>query len=444
MGGGQGFEIFAPLANKGYGNQPGEWRIFAEKSQEHFRWEYERYWPFFLSFGRFGYNPDASHNIWEREFTVRFGEASPSFIKAFQSASQILPLIPATTQFSANNWRFWPEMVTCMHLDAYRAIQPSDYSQFYAIAPFESRQHWRGEGWGSKHSAFVEDAIAGNLNSKWTPIEVSNRLIELARQTRRAYCDILRMTSPRSAETNAILMDIDILSQLARFHAYKKLAAVHLEFFRLTNDKDRLPLVWKYINYAAECWRDAAATADRNYNDKMVFGFSREHNSDFPDRLQEHVGHWKDRIPEVEADVDFVAELLRKNEVEPTQRVGAVEDNVKRYPGETPLAQKPVITHERIEAVEPGRELKIVVRVESEEKLRDVSVYYRPTDQTRPWKRKALAKTEEGTYEGTIPAGEVDPQFDFQYYLEARVAHGGTFWPDWQKETPYIVVQTGK
>lgn len=447
LGGGQGFEIFAPLANKGYGNQPGAWRIFADESQEHFRWEYERYWPFFLSFGRFGYNPNASHDIWEREFAARFGEAAPSFIKAFQSASQILPLITATTQFSANNWRFWPEMVTCMHLDAYRAIQPSDYSQFYAIAPFDSRQHWRGEGWGSKHSAFVEDAIAGNLNSKWTPIEVSNRLIEPRQIINDAYCEAYRLIDrkhPYHKEYQAIFTDLKVLGNLGCYHAFKKLAAVHLEFFRLTKDKDRLPLVWKYINYAAGRWDAIELITDGIYNDKMVFGFSREHNSDFPDRLQEHVGHWTDRNPEIEADIAFVAELLKKNGIEPTEHVGSIEDTVKRYPGETPLEQKPVITHKRIESVQPDDELKIVAHVESKEALRDVSVYYRPTDQTRPWKRKALSLTDAGSYEGAIPAGEVDPQFDFQYYLEARVAHGGTFWPDWQKETPYVVVLTGK
>jgi hypothetical protein len=39
-----------------------------------------------------------------------------------------------------------------------------------------------------------------------------------------------------------------------------------------------------------------------------------------------------------------------------------------------------------------------------------------------------------------IPGSEIDSRFAFLYYLEARVAHGGTFWPDWQRETPYAIV----
>ena len=57
LGDGDGFEVNAPLTNKGFGNLPGKWRIFADKSLEHFQWEHERYWFFYLAFGRLGYNP---------------------------------------------------------------------------------------------------------------------------------------------------------------------------------------------------------------------------------------------------------------------------------------------------------------------------------------------------------------------------------------------------
>ena len=40
----RGFEICAPLSQKGFENPPGAWRIFRDKVREHFRWEYERYW----------------------------------------------------------------------------------------------------------------------------------------------------------------------------------------------------------------------------------------------------------------------------------------------------------------------------------------------------------------------------------------------------------------
>ena len=47
-----GFEIDAPLAQKGFGNRPGVWDVFtdAHKDRMFWKWEFERYWLFY----RFG------------------------------------------------------------------------------------------------------------------------------------------------------------------------------------------------------------------------------------------------------------------------------------------------------------------------------------------------------------------------------------------------------
>ena len=442
LGGGEGFEIFAPLTNKGYGNEPGAWNIFTDESLVSTQWEYQRYWPYFLSFGRWGYNPKTPDAVWRRQMVEHFGKAGRMMDRAYRQASQILPLITATTQFSAGNWRFWPEMIPCMHLDAYRAIQPSDYAQFYAIAPFSSRQHWRGEGWAAKHSAFVEDVLAGNLNSKTTPIQVSRMLDDLANQTLAALdaaaSSGVDLDTP---EFRATALDLRVLAHLARYHAEKKHAAVHLEFFRLTNDKARLPLVYQHIRRALAQWEQIVQLTDGKYNRKMVLGFSPAHNSDFPDRLHDHTGTWKDRLPQVRADVAFAADLMRKNAMDPDADYESVVPSIKRYPGETPPKSCPVITHEPVLEAAPGRDLELSVKVTSEHPLRDVSVYFRPMDQTRAWKRIAMTRTEDGAYAVVIPGSNIDPRFNFLYYLEAREAHGGTFWPDWQQQTPYIIVK---
>ncbi len=444
LSGGAGFEVFAPLSNMGYGNEPGDWRLFAKPEDEHYTWENERYWAQFLTFGRYGYNPDTPDTVWARAFGERFGTAGSALDTAYRAASQVMPLATATTQMSAANWRLWPEMETCMHLDAYRAIQPGDYSQFYAIAPFSSRQQWRAEGWAATHSAFVEDALANNLNSKWTPIEVANKLDALATETLAALEEAQHraggLGESERKEFDATTIDLAVVARLAQYHAEKKRAAVHLEFFRLTNEKARLPLVWKHINASKVAWEAIVALTDGFYYDDMVFGFSKEHNSDFPDRLQEHIGHWKDRLDDVQQDVDFVATFLKNNGIALDIDTDAAAQLVTRYPGETPVAVKPTVSHQRIVKATPGVDITITARVESAEPLRQVSVYYRPVDQTRAWKRLTMDSGEKGVYSATIPGGEIDPAYDFQYYLEARVAHGGTFWPHWEQETPYVVV----
>ncbi|MEW4564836.1 hypothetical protein AB1K70_20010 [Bremerella sp. JC770] len=445
VGGGEGFEVFAPLSYQGYGDAEGAWRIFANADDEHYQWEQQRYWSFYLAFGRWGYNPNTSREVWLREFVQHFGETNgPRIEQSLRSASQVLPLITATTQFSAGGFRFWPEMMTCMHLDAYRAIQPGDYSQFYAIAPFDTRRHWRAEGWASKHSAFVEDSLNDNLNSKWSPIQVSELLAKLATQIEMPLDGLVvpeNAESSQAKELNATLVDLRTLALLARYHADKKLAATHLEFFRLTNDKTRLKFAWKHILETQRHWQKIVTLTDGHYYDDLVLGFSKEHNSDFASRLQEHVGHWKDRLDDVQTDVDFVAQMMDHNGIEDRTLSEEEVKSMRRYPGETLVESSIEFQHKRIESTVPGKNLTVVARIESEMPLKEVSVYYRPLNQTNGWKRTTMTKLEEdGTYQAVIGAGEVDPRFDFQYYLEARHATGGQFWPKWQLETPYVVV----
>ena len=140
LGGGEGFEIFAPLTHKGIGNQPGTWRIFADKSREYYTYEYERYWMFYLAFGRLGYNPGASPEVWQREFAHRFGEAASAVEAAYRSASRITPLLVATRLPSASEFGYWAEMDTGGPLEAYMCIPPSDTAQFYAIKSFQQNR----------------------------------------------------------------------------------------------------------------------------------------------------------------------------------------------------------------------------------------------------------------------------------------------------------------
>jgi hypothetical protein len=126
LGDGDGFEVNAPLTDKGFGNLPGKWQIFADKSLEHFQWEHERYWFFYLAFGRLGYNPQASPDVWRRELRWRFGEASEEVESAYRSASQIMPLVTATHQLSAGEWMYCPEFDTGDRLTEYMHAQPGD------------------------------------------------------------------------------------------------------------------------------------------------------------------------------------------------------------------------------------------------------------------------------------------------------------------------------
>src|SRR5262249_16634467 len=84
LGDGDGFEVFGPVSNKGYANEAGTWRLFADHSYEVGRWEHERSWYFYLAFGRLGYNPNANAEVWQRELRHRFGAAAADIESAYR------------------------------------------------------------------------------------------------------------------------------------------------------------------------------------------------------------------------------------------------------------------------------------------------------------------------------------------------------------------------
>jgi hypothetical protein len=170
-------------------------------------------------------------------------------------------------------------------------------------------------------------------------------------------------------------------------------------------------------------------------------GFSPEHHTDYPKKLHDHSESWKFWLPEVNGDVEYVASLMKKNGVSADADVEQVRRTIRRYPGETPLARRPVIKHEPVETAVPGHPITIKAKVTSTDPLREVSIHYREMDQTKAWRRVPMTRGADGTYTAQIPGDQVTSRFDMLYYIVARVTGGGAFWPDWQKQAPYIVVR---
>ena len=74
--------------------------------------------------------------------------------------------------------------------------------------------------------------------------------------------------------------------------------------------------------------------------------------------------------------------------------------------------------------------------------IRRVLLHYRNLDQTDDWQHLAMKETGDGLFTTTIPGEAVSARYDLMYYLEARLTGGGTLWPDWRKQQPYVVVPT--
>ena len=168
LSGSSGFEIDAPLAQKGFGNRPGVWDVFtdAHKDRMFWKWEFERYWLFYLLWGRLSYDPKTPESVWMSELTRRFGAAAADVMEAYRQSSRVLNEIVAV-HLADPNMYLWPEINPGGLIDAYKETLPSDW-RYVASIP-ES----------------VRNRIDGVASAKQTSFDTAARLNDIAERTER-------------------------------------------------------------------------------------------------------------------------------------------------------------------------------------------------------------------------------------------------------------------
>ena len=285
LGDALGFEVCAPLSQKGFGNWPGgKWRIFAAPELEYYRWEFERYWAFYLTFGLAAYAPEEPQPVLEAEFARRFGAAAPDLRAAYESASWIIPFVTATRTPSSSNFGFWPEMETGGLTEFYTRLGNGDGNRFYRI------------------DEYVEDYLAGRHSAKWDPERIASTLDRLASETERALERAASVApGPGSAkEFSATVVDFGALRYLARYHACRLRSALEFAFFARTGERHLLLQAIRHYRKALEHWSALARLTEPVYNARMVFN-----------RPPDQIGHWKDELPLLEKELERLEKIDR-------------------------------------------------------------------------------------------------------------------------------------
>lgn len=277
----RGFEICAPLSQKGYGNPPGGWRIFRDKEREYYRWEYERYWSYYSLFGRLTYNPDEGDGIWMREIRARFGEqAVPAIARAYRAASRVLPLIMGTATPDYNMYT-WAEKDSgglinfYLHYSSYDPLRIADFMEY------------------------VDDVVTGKSSAKTTPEDTARRLEKTAAEIEGCLQNADAHMSGSNKEYWATKKDFQIFAGMARFFAEKIRATYKLGFFYQTGDYASLKLAIAHGEKALEIWKKLSAVGEEIYHPNLVMGPGS-------------YGHWKDNIFFAENDLE---QLLHQEEL---------------------------------------------------------------------------------------------------------------------------------
>ena len=279
LGGGEGFEIDPPLAQKGFGNAPGRWGVFTapELARRRFwRWEWERYWLFYELWGRLGYDPTTPDTLWQAELDQRFGAAAGDVLTAYRNASEVLNEIVAV-HLADPNMYLWPEINPGGLIDAYKDVRPSDRTFVASIR----------EAAG--------DRLEGRSSARQKPERTAARLDHWAEATERAVAAAATKMTPGNREWLSSEPDFDVLALLARYHACKQRAAEALVWFDATADGMALRRAHRELDAAVAIWERLVRLTDGLYPDEMAYGPA-------------DIGSWKDKLPYVRHDLEAVRE----------------------------------------------------------------------------------------------------------------------------------------
>jgi len=419
---GDGFEINEPLATK-MEAQPHDAKPFEllNAKYHYYDWEFERYWHFYQVFGRIGYNAHASADIWDKEFEHRFGtKAAPILEKALHQASWVLPRI-ITSSYPYTSFpmtRGWAEKQALGDLPTFAQAELSDLAQF---ANFDEEAQIRIEGGETAK-------ILPSANSRWF-LRTSEAIDKLIAEAEKAKKE------KQGNEWLSTITDLKILSSLALYHSRRIPAAVNYRIFERTSDVAALDEAILQERAAIDAWRRLVTAAGDVYAADLMLGVC----------VADLCGHWKDELVFLERglkDLEEKRKMLPVSSITASTNaskailVNGASSNVKDdYPFQ--------VEHQPVLSVPINQPIHIRIKVKASAGIKSVNLRYRSVNQELEYQRLPMQPAKEkDVYEVMVPAVEINPTWDFMYYIEMMDNQGaGRIYPDLNKETPYKVVK---
>jgi hypothetical protein len=329
--GGDSFEVNEMLATKMLGEpHQAPPREILNRRYRYYDYEFERYWHFYQVWGLVTYNPDTPAETWEREFTLRFGDAGRPLMEALHCASRVLPrIVAASYRYELfPTTRGWAEMMRIGDLEEYARGQPSDIQQFLSPSD-EARRRLDG---GETVMRRPEET------SQWFEQTAARILEEVARAE--------RLVRERTREYVSTVTDLKILAHLARYHSARLRAGVAYNLYRFTGDLFAFDDALGFERQAVNAWKDLAGAAADVYRDDLAFGV---HRVGFP-------RHWNEELVALE------------------RGLARLEAERRRARRPWTGAAAPRILHVPVSRLRPGQPLRVRATVASDSAPAEVRV----------------------------------------------------------------------
>ncbi len=424
-----GVELMEPLSFKGRRGSgiAGDRCAYLDSSLKP-RWDWDKYLYSLRVFGRLAYNPQTEPDVWRRYLNAQFGDGAEAVELALANASRILPIVLTTHGVSAANNLYWPEMYTNLSIP-----DPNNSNPFFDtpspkvfgnVSPMDPQLFLR-------INDFASELLKGERSGKYTPIEYAQWIEDFADASDKHLAEAKSRSKGRQRpEFRRMAFDTAIVIGLGRFFGAKFRSGVLYAIYEQSGDRTSLEFSLKYYQKARSFWAELANGAREIYKPDITVG------EDSVIR-----GHWLDRLPAMDADIDLMKEKLGRTHIGAVNQTDNVRSAIKEAVGH-PKRDVPASYHVQPEHFRAGEPLDLEFSVENT--VSSVRLYYRHVNQAERYQTVEMQLT--GTsYRATIPADYTDTVYPLQYYFEVREKpERAWLYPGFEAELtnqPYFVVR---
>jgi hypothetical protein len=258
----------------------------------------------------------------------------------------------------------------------------------------------------SSIAEFVRELLAGKPTGRVSPLQVARCLDRLAEEAAARIDSVATGGATNDGEIRRWIADVGIAAALGRFFAGKLRAGLCYELHLATGDREVLERAIEDYRAARNGWREAADIATGVYADDLTFGPEA--------RLR---GHWRDRLPAIEADLRAVEELW-------VAGAGSkAADEVARRILESASRSMPSVELHHIPppSFGPGEPLEIRVRLggESAAWVQEMALRFRSMNHTLIFSERAMVRVGD-EFVGGIAADELGSTYGLAYAFVLR------------------------
>ncbi|TVX97559.1 hypothetical protein [Paenibacillus cremeus] len=381
--------------------------------------------------GRLLYNPDANPASWQRFLRTEFGDAAYAYEQALAYASRIMPYFVTAHLPSASNAIYWAEMSS--NLPIVRT-GPTRYDHdtpkpgtFGVASPIDSALFYRVDD-------FTDDIIKGFRLGKYSPLEIAERLEQFSAGAERYLNQAIEVVEDKErADFRRFSIDVTMLIEMGRFFAGKFRAALAYSLYERTFDTAFLDQAVELYRSAINHWKQVIEVSKDVYKADITFGM-------FP----EIRGHWADRLPAIEEDLQALERLASE------ARNGAAKpvlmekrDAASRFLQTNAENRRLAYTHEVPVRMKKGQALELCISIPEAPKGLSVRLHYRHADQSKRYVVAEMSQ-DKTIFSACVPGNYTDSPYDLVYFFEFRDS-GGDAWlvPGFNEQVsndPYYVV----